>query len=176
MVLNNQNQTQDDLIDRIVYINRVAKVVAGGRRFHFTALVVVGDGKGWVGVGYGKAAEVPEAIKKATERARRDMVKISIVEPYTLPHETVGEFGSAKVVMKPACEGTGVIAGGVVRAIMECVGVHNILTKVLGSTNPHNVIKATMTALMDLTTIEESLARRGKTFSGKSRTIKGHNL
>ncbi len=170
-----QNQMQqDELIEQVIYINRVAKVVAGGRRFHFTALVVVGDGKGWVGVGYGKATEVPDAIRKANERARRNMIHVPLVEPYTLPHEYIGEYCSTKVVIRPAGEGTGVIAGGVVRAIMEAAGVHNVLTKVIGSANPHNVSKATMHALKSMRSIEEVFEMRGKQFKGRSRTIRTH--
>ncbi|MCP4503457.1 MAG: 30S ribosomal protein S5 [Deltaproteobacteria bacterium] len=153
-------QDEQDLIERIVHINRVAKVVKGGRRFSFSALVVVGDGKGQVGVGLGKANEVPEAIRKGTEKARKEMTRVSVVNN-TIPHPTIGHFGAGRVVLRPASEGTGVIAGGNVRAVLECAGVHNILSKSLGTKNPHNVVHATMEGLKSLRTREEHLARRG---------------
>lgn len=141
-------------MERIVHVARVAKVVKGGRRFSFSALVVVGDGKGRVGSGLGKAKEVPDAIRKATERAKKSMIGVPIVHK-TIPHEVMGTYGAGVVLLKPASEGTGVIAGGPVRAVVEASGIHNILTKCLGTSNPHNVVKATMNALLQLKTREE---------------------
>lgn len=148
------------LIEKTLHVNRVAKVVKGGRRFSFSALVVVGNGAGRVGVGHGKANEVPEAVRKATERAKNSMVEVPVLDG-TVPHIVTGIFGAGRVLLRPASPGTGVIAGPVVRAILDCAGYHNVLSKSLGTSNPFNVVRATMEALVQLESPEQVANRRG---------------
>jgi len=151
-----------ELVDKLVSINRVAKVVKGGRRFGFAALVVVGDTKGRVGYGAGKAREVPEAIRKATERAKRSLIRVPIRDGRTLHHDVIGHFGAGRVVLRAAPAGTGIIAGGPMRAVFETAGIHDVVTKSVGTSNPHNMIKATFAALQNLNTPRSIAAKRGK--------------
>nr|WP_320048441.1 30S ribosomal protein S5 [uncultured Desulfuromonas sp.] len=160
MQRNEQNETE--MIDRIIHINRCAKVVKGGRRFSFSALVVVGDGNGQVGYGHGKAKEVPEAIRKGVEKAKKNMIQVPL-DDRTIPFDVLGNFGAGSVLLKPASKGTGVIAGGPARAVLEAAGVGDILSKCLGSNNPHNVVKATIEALKQLKSADEIKSRRGLT-------------
>lgn len=157
-----QPQEEPEFKERLVAVNRVAKVVKGGRNFRFSALVVIGDEKGRVGAGLGKATEIPEAIRKAREDAKKNMISVS-TSGTSIPHEVIGRYGTAKVLLLPAPEGAGVIAGGPARAVLELAGIKDIFTKSIGTSNPNNVVKATLTGLKSLKTVEEIAALRGKT-------------
>ncbi len=160
-----EGQRDDELIDKLVHINRVTKVVKGGRRFSFAALVVAGDGSGRVGFGTGKAREVPEAIRKATDQAKREMIHVPLRDGRTLHHDVEGNFGAGKVVLRSAPPGTGIIAGGPMRAVFEAMGVQDVVTKSIGTANPHNMIKATFNALTNSSSPRSVAARRGKKVS-----------
>lgn len=166
MMRPDQNERGDsEFVDELVFINRVAKVVKGGRRFAFAALVVVGDKKGRVGYGHGKAREVPEAIRKATEQAKRQLIRVPLREGRTLHHDAIGRFGAGHVVLRAAPAGTGIIAGGPMRKVFECLGVQDIVTKSIGTSNPYNMVKATFEGLQGITSPRQVAAKRGKKVS-----------
>jgi small subunit ribosomal protein S5 len=162
-----KEKEEKTFIDKVVHISRVAKVVKGGRRFSFSAIIVVGDGNGMVGYGLGKANEVPEAIRKGVEQAKKNLILVPILNG-TIPHEIIGHFGAGKVLLKPASLGTGIIAGGGVRAVVEAAGINNILTKCIGSNNPHNAVKATIDGLIKLRNHDEIRKKLGKELVGKA--------
>ncbi len=165
MSRNTANEKDSDYIEKLVNVNRVAKVIKGGRRFSFSALVVVGDGRGRVGHGHGKAREVPDAVKKATERAKRKMIRVPLKEGRTLHHDVAGHYGAGNVIMRAAVPGTGIIAGGPMRAVFEAIGIQDVVAKSVGSSNPYNMVRAMFSALSSVTSPRQVAARRGKKVS-----------
>lgn len=165
MARNSSAEKDIEYIEKLVSVNRVAKVIKGGRRFSFSALVVVGDGRGRVGHGHGKAREVPDAVRKATEQAKRKLVRIPMREGRTLHHDVYGHFGAGKIIMRAAPQGTGIIAGGPMRAVFEALGIQDVVAKSVGTSNPHNMVRATFTALEQLSSPRQVAARRGRKVS-----------